>query len=57
MFGYQGLSVIDGAIVPTAVGSNPTATIAALSEMAAEAITGEPPTGDLLPKSESKASA
>ena len=54
VFGYQGLYVIDGAIVPTAVGSNPTATIAALSEMAAEAITGELPTGDLLPNSESK---
>jgi cholesterol oxidase len=35
VFGYEGLYVIDGAIVPTVVGSNPTATIAALSEMAA----------------------
>jgi hypothetical protein len=39
------------------VGSNPTATISALSEMAAESITGEKPTGDLLPKSESRVPA
>jgi cholesterol oxidase len=48
VFGYQGLYVLDGAIVPTAVGSNPTATISALSEMAAESITGLKPTADLL---------
>jgi cholesterol oxidase len=39
-FGYQNLFVADGAIVPTAVGANPTATISALSEMVAEGITG-----------------
>jgi cholesterol oxidase len=43
VFGYQGLYVADGAIVPTASGSNPVATIAALSEMVAEGITGVSP--------------
>jgi cholesterol oxidase len=43
VFGYHGLYVADGAIVPTASGSNPVATIAALSEMVAEGITGSPP--------------
>jgi cholesterol oxidase len=48
VFGYSGLYVVDGAMAPTAVGSNPTATIAALGEMAAEAITGERATAELL---------
>jgi len=39
VFGYKGLYVADGAIVPTAAGSNPVATISALSEMVAEGIT------------------
>lgn len=39
VFGYRGLYVADGAIVPTATGSNPVATISALSEMVAEGIT------------------
>jgi cholesterol oxidase len=43
VFGYDGLYVADGSIVPTAVGSNPTATISALSEMVAEGITGTVP--------------
>jgi len=43
VFGYRNLYVADGAIVPTAVGANPTATISALSEMVAEGITGVPP--------------
>jgi len=44
---YRNLYVADGAIVPNAVGANPTATIAALSEMVAEGITGVSPTADL----------
>jgi cholesterol oxidase len=43
VFGYENLYVADGAIVPTAVGANPTATISALSEMVAQGITGEVP--------------
>lgn len=46
-FGYRGLYVADGSIVPTAVGANPTATISALSEMVAEGITGITPDADL----------
>jgi cholesterol oxidase len=48
VFGYKNLYVADGAIVPTAVGANPTATISALSEMVAEGITGIQPTADLI---------
>jgi cholesterol oxidase len=47
VFGYRGLYVADGAIVPTAVGSNPTAAITALSEMVAESLTGIAPDADL----------
>jgi cholesterol oxidase len=43
VFGYRNLYVADGAIVPTAVGANPTATISALSEMVAQGITGFAP--------------
>ncbi len=43
VFGYKNLFVADGAIVPTAVGANPTATISALSEMVAQGITCEVP--------------
>ena len=39
VFGYKGLYVADGAILPTASGSNPVATICALSELVAEGIT------------------
>lgn len=48
VYGYQGLFVCDGAIVPTAVGANPSATIAAMAEMVAHGITNGPqPTADL----------
>ncbi len=55
VFGYTGLYVADGSLVPTSLGSNPTATISALSEMVAEGITGEPATADLLGHGESMA--
>ena len=45
--GYRNLFVADGGLIPTAVGANPTATIAALSEMVAEGITGLPPDANL----------
>jgi cholesterol oxidase len=47
VFGYRGLYVADGSIVPTAVGANPSATISALSEMVAEGITGIVPDSSL----------
>lgn len=47
VFGYRNLYVADGAIVPTAVGANPTATISALSEIVAEGVTGLIPSADL----------
>lgn len=43
VFGYRGLYVADGALMPTALGANPAATIAALSEWIAHDITGEAP--------------
>jgi cholesterol oxidase len=43
VFGYRNLYVAAGAVVPTAVGANPTATISALSEMVAQGITGIAP--------------
>lgn len=39
VFGYRGLYVADGAVVPSAVGASPIATISALSEMVAEGMT------------------
>ena len=47
VFGYHGLYVADGALAPTAVGANPTATITALAERVGEGITGITPTADL----------
>jgi cholesterol oxidase len=47
IFGYKGLYVADGAILPTASGSNPIATICALSERVAEGITNIPPDDEL----------
>jgi cholesterol oxidase len=38
VFGYPNLFVMDGAVVPTALGLNPSKTIAALAEYAAARI-------------------
>lgn len=47
VFRYQGLYVSDGSLIPTAVGANPSMTIAALSERVAEGITGSKSTSRL----------
>ena len=47
VFGYQGLYVADGSLMPTALGANPVATITALSEWIAHDITGTAPDADL----------
>jgi len=47
VFGYKGLYVADGSVLPSAVGANPVATISAVSEWIAEGITGIQPHDDL----------
>ncbi|MBE8399375.1 GMC oxidoreductase [Leptospira borgpetersenii] len=47
VFSYQGLYVADGSLSPTAIGANPSMTIAALAEKIAEGITGIKPTANL----------
>jgi cholesterol oxidase len=44
VFGYPGLQVVDGSILPGPVGPNPSLTIAALAERAAARILGRTPT-------------
>ena len=41
VFGYEGLYVLDGSIVPTAIGVNPSKTIAALAERGVERLLAE----------------
>ena len=41
VYGYEGLHVLDGSIVPTALGVNPSKTIAALAERGIEQLIGE----------------
>jgi cholesterol oxidase len=47
VFGYHGLYVADGSLMPTALGANPVATITALAEWIAHDITGATPDADL----------
>jgi len=47
VFGYKGLYVADGSVIPGALGVNPAATISAVSEWIAEGITGIAPSDDL----------
>jgi cholesterol oxidase len=47
VWSYQNLYVADGALVPTAIGANPSATIAALAEKVAEGISKIKPTAEL----------
>jgi cholesterol oxidase len=47
VFGYPGLYIADGSVVPTAVGANPTAVISALAEKISKGITCIPPDAKL----------
>ncbi|WP_292938186.1 GMC family oxidoreductase N-terminal domain-containing protein [Noviherbaspirillum sp.] len=47
VFGYRGLYVADGSLMPTALGANPVATITALSEWIAHEMTGIAPDASL----------
>jgi cholesterol oxidase len=47
VFGYRGLYVADGSLMPTALGANPVATITALSEWIAHEVTGSMPDAEL----------
>jgi cholesterol oxidase len=47
VFGYRGLYIADGSILPGAVGANPIATITATAEWIAEGITGIKPDASL----------
>lgn len=47
VFGYRGLYVADGSLMPTALGANPAATITALAEWIAHEITGQTPDAEL----------
>lgn len=47
VFGYKGLFVADGSLMPGALGANPAATISAVSEWIAEGITGVAPDATL----------
>ncbi|HET6925097.1 MAG TPA: GMC family oxidoreductase [Candidatus Saccharimonadales bacterium] len=41
VYGYDGLYILDGSIVPTAIGVNPSKTIAALAERGVERLIQE----------------